>query len=56
MEKENYQQMGSLNHSIAQARLTSLLSNDKRFTVMPVIESISVYFGKRPSLFTSHLF
>ena len=36
MEIEDYQPMGSLNHSIAQARLTSLLSNDKRFT--PAVE------------------
>ena len=26
--------MGSLNHSLAQARLTSLLDNDERFTVL----------------------
>ncbi|RKZ42375.1 MAG: hypothetical protein DRQ49_02020 [Gammaproteobacteria bacterium] len=36
IKNEAYQQMGSLNHSIAQARLTSLLSNDERFT--PAIE------------------
>jgi hypothetical protein len=36
IENEDYQQVGSLNHSIAQARLTSLLSNDKRFT--PAVE------------------
>ncbi len=31
---EEYQDMGSLNHSIVQARTTGVLVNDKRFTVM----------------------
>jgi hypothetical protein len=31
---EEYQEMGSLNHSIVQAQITGLLYPDKRFRVM----------------------
>ena len=36
LEPPEYQEMGSLNHSIVQARLTGLLFNDERFT--PAVE------------------
>ena len=33
LAEPEYQKMGSLNHSIVQARLTGLLFNDERFTL-----------------------
>ncbi|OAD19347.1 hypothetical protein THIOM_005024, partial [Candidatus Thiomargarita nelsonii] len=38
IELDEYQEeseMGSVNHSLAQGKLTGLLINDERFTVMP---------------------
>jgi len=34
LEEEEYQEMGSLNHSIVQAQITGLLYPDERFRVM----------------------